>query len=68
MAANMATEKENVVNLKGTPQNPGRDPKSKNRDGRGTIGDTAFRDAVVIVALAWAFLIFLALSLRHHNV
>lgn len=65
----MATEPEKVVHLKGSPQNPGRDPKKKVRAGdKGSMGDQAFMDAVVIVALAWAFLVVLAFSLRHHNV
>lgn len=65
---NIATEPENVVQLKGTKANPARDPKRRSREGKGSIGDVAFMDAVVIVAIAWAFLLFLAFSLRHHNV
>jgi hypothetical protein len=65
----MATETEiGGRPLKGSPQNPARDPKTRNRDGKGTIGDTALRDAIVIVVLAWLFLIFLWFSLRGHNV
>lgn len=64
----IAAEDEKVVHLTGTPQNPAREPAKKSRDGKGTIGDTAFMDAVIIVALAWAILLFLAYSLRHHNV
>lgn len=68
MAGTMTAEETNVVELKGMPKNPARDPKKKPREGKGSIGDVAFQDAVIIVALAWAFLIFLAISLRHHNV
>jgi len=64
-----AAETEKVVHLVGTKENPARDPKSKAPvEGKGSIGDKAFMDAVIIVAIAWAFLIFLAYSLRHHNV
>lgn len=68
MAGSMTSEDEKVVHLKGTPANPARDPKKRPKEGRGSIGDKAFMDAVIIVALAWAFLLFLALSLRHHNI
>lgn len=64
----MATEDEKVTHLAGTPANPAREPRKKPRDGKGSIGDTAFMDAVIIVALAWAFLLFLAYSLRNDNV
>lgn len=64
----MTSEDEKVVQLKGTPQNPARDPKKRTRDGKGSIGDVAFMDAVIIVAIAWAILLLLAVSLRHHNV
>lgn len=63
-----ATENENVVSLKGMPGNPGREPRKRPLEGKGSIGDIALRDAVVIVAIAWLFLLFLAYSLRHHNI
>ena len=64
----LSSENENVTELKGMPKNPGSDPKRKTpKEGKGSIGDQAFMDAVVIVAIAWLFLIFLAYSLRHHN-
>jgi len=66
--SNMKTEDEKVTHLAGTPQNPSRDPRKRPRDGKGSLGDTAFMDALIIVILAWAFLLFLAYSLRHHNV
>lgn len=65
---NLKRESEKVVNLKGMPGNPGRDPKKTPKAGAGSIGDVAFRDALIIVVLAWAVLIFLAYSLRHHNI
>ena len=36
--------------------------------GKGTPGDQALMDAVVIVGIAWVILILLALSLRSHNI
>jgi len=35
---------------------------------KGSPGDKALMDAVVIVGIAWVILIFLALSLRAHNI
>lgn len=67
MAATFLTEPENVVDLKGMPANPGRDPKAQ-VEGKGSIGDKALMDAIMIVVLAWAVILFLAFSLRHHNV
>lgn len=68
MAGSMATEAENVVSLVGTKDNPAREPRKRPSLGKGSIGDKALMDAVIIVAVAWLFLIFLAYSLRHHNV
>lgn len=65
---NMGTESEKIVNLKGMPGNPGRDPKARNRSGKGTIGDQAFMDALIIVVIAWVILLFFYFSLRNHNV
>lgn len=53
--------------LAGTGNNPARDPKPV-KTGKGSIGDRALMDALIIVALAWAVLILLAYSLRHHNI
>lgn len=68
MAGKTATEEEKVVNLKGTPQNPGRDPRKMAPAGKGSLGDKAFVDSLIIVAAAWGIILFLAFSLRHHNV
>lgn len=67
---NIATsDPDKVTPLKGTPQNPGRDPKAKKRPGeKGSMGDQALMDAIIIVAIAWAVILFFALSLRKHNV
>lgn len=54
--------------LKGMPDNPGRDPKVMAKNGRGSIGDTAFMDGIIIIAVAWALVLFLAWSLRSHIV
>jgi hypothetical protein len=65
---NMATESEKVVHLAGTKQNPARDPKLMKKGAPGSMGDVALKDAIVIVVLAWLVLIFLAFSLRQHNI
>jgi hypothetical protein len=67
LAGSMKTEPDNVTHLKGTPKNPGRDLKAR-AEGKGTMGDKALMDAILIVALAWVVVIALAYSLRHHNV
>ncbi len=61
-----ATETPPVVQLVGTKANPAHEPKAK--DGKGSIGDKAFMDALYVIVLALALLGFLAYSLRHHNV
>ena len=43
-------------------------PNSVEKGGRGSNGDQAFKDAVMIVAVAWLVLVFLVLSLRTHNI
>ena len=63
-----ATEETPVTHLAGTPKNPAREPSKRPRNGKGSIGDKAFMDAVIIVVVAWLFLLFLAYSLRNHNV
>ena len=68
MAGTLKEEEVPVVNLKGTPANPGREPRKRPLAGKGSIGDQAFMDAVIMVAIAWLFLVFLAYSLRNHNV
>lgn len=40
----------------------------KNAASKGSVGDQAVMDAVMIVAAAWIFLFFLSFSLRGHNV
>lgn len=45
-----------------------REPKGPVRAGaKGTRGDQALMDAILIVVIAWAILFFLAFSLRNHN-
>lgn len=68
-AGTLQTEDEKSFELKGMPKNPGRDPKrSASKVEKGSIGDVALKDALCIVVGAWLILIFLAYSLRHHNV
>lgn len=66
--SNMATESEKSYTLKGMPGNPVRDPKRAAKGGKGSVGDKALTDALIIVVAAWVLLVVLALSLRHHNV
>ncbi len=40
----------------------------KNAGSKGSTGDKALMDAVMIVVAAWALLFFLGFSLRSHNV
>lgn len=63
-----ATESEKVVSLVGTKDNPAREPRKRPATGKGSIGDMAFKDAVLIVVLAWVIVLFLYVSLRNHNV
>lgn len=61
----MATESERV----GDPIITTREPKGPKRSGdKGTVGDVALMDALLIVGIAWAVLFLLAFSLRRHNV
>lgn len=62
------TESEKIAPLVGTKDNPAREPRKRPASGKGSIGDTAFMDSVVIVGIAWALLFFLYFSLRNHNV
>jgi hypothetical protein len=63
-----AQENEKVVHLVGSPQNPAREPRKRPPTGKGSIGDTAFLDAVVVVGLSWLLLLLLMFSLRSHNI
>lgn len=46
-----------------------REPRKPPAKGEpGSLGDTAFKDAVIIVVAAWAVLVVLAYTLRNHNV
>jgi len=59
----------NLLGMPGNPNPTGRRSKSTSvLSGDGSIGDAAFRDAVIIVLAAWAVLFFLAFSLRRHIV
>ncbi len=61
----LATEEERV----GNPLKTTREPKGPKRSGdRGTVGDQALMDALIIVLVAWAIIFFLAFSLRRHNI
>ena len=39
----------------------------KNAGSKGSVGDVALKDALIIVGIAWAIVFMLAFSLRHHN-
>lgn len=61
----MVTEPERV----GNPITMTREPVGPKTSGdKGTPGDMAVMDAVMIVGVAWLILFFLAFSLRRHNV
>ncbi len=61
----MASEDSRV----GSPIVMAREPVGpKNAGSKGTRGDQALMDAIIIVVTAWALLFFLGFSLRSHNV
>ncbi len=46
-----------------------REPVGPKRGGdKGTVGDLAFKDALIILSVCWLFLFFLMFSLHKHNV
>jgi hypothetical protein len=60
----MATEQDVPRTLTTT-----REPKGPVRKGApGSVGDTALRDALIMVGVAWAVLFVLAFTLRAHNI
>jgi hypothetical protein len=61
----MMSEDERV----GNPLVVSREPKGPKRSGdKGTMGDQALMDALVIVVAAWVVLLLLGFSLRRYNV
>jgi hypothetical protein len=56
--------------LVGTKENPARDPSAtaKGNTMKGTVGDRALMDSIVLISIAWALLFMLFFSLRGHNV
>jgi hypothetical protein len=65
MAGTMVTESERVGGSIVTTREP---VGPKTAGDKGTPGDMAVMDAVMIVGAAWLILFFLAFSLRRHNV
>ena len=68
MAGTIESTPEKRNDLKGMPDNPARDPKKRPKDGKGSIGDVALQDAIIVVAVCWALLILLYISLRNYNI
>ena len=59
------TEEERV----GQPLVTSREPKGpKNAKSKGSVGDVALMDSLIIIGAAWLILFLLYGSLRHHNV
>jgi predicted metal-binding membrane protein len=53
----------------GRPISMTREPVGpKNAASKGSIGDTALKDGLIIVGCAWAVLFLLMFSLRRHNI
>lgn len=51
------------------PLRTSRDPKQRAAPGEaGSLGQQAFMDSLILIGVAWLVLIFLAGSLRHHNI
>lgn len=64
MPGSMKTEAEGAP-----PLNTSREPKGPKRAGEpGTMGDTAFKDAVILIIIAWVVLLLLGYSLRAFNI
>lgn len=64
MPGQMRTETEGAP-----PLATSREPKGPKRSGDpGTMGDVAFKDAVLLIIIAWAFLFMLGWSLRGFNI
>ncbi len=62
-------EGQNSPKLKGAPGNPARDPKAKKRAGaKGSVGDQALMDSIILISIAWAILLLLFYSVRGHNI
>jgi hypothetical protein len=53
----------------GNPLTTSREPVGPKRGGdKGSVGDQALMDAVLIVLIAWVFLFLVMFSLRRHNI
>ena len=64
MPGSMRTEPEGAPRLATS-----REPSGPKRKGdKGTIGDQAVMDAVVIIGVAWFVLVLLVITLRRHNI
>lgn len=64
MPGSMKTEAEGAP-----PLATSREPKGPKRAGDpGTMGDQAFKDAIVLIVLAWLVLLLLGWSLRGFNI
>lgn len=61
----MGTESERV----GADLTVSREPKGPKRAGdKGTVGDMAVKDAIIIIAVCWLIVFSVWFSLRSHNV
>lgn len=59
------TEDERV----GNPLVTSREPKApKSAKGKGSVGDVALMDSLIIIGAAWLVVFLLYGSLRHHNI
>lgn len=53
----------------GNPLTVSREPVApKNAKSKGSVGDVALMDSLIIIGAAWLILLFLTWSLRHHTV
>jgi hypothetical protein len=68
LAASITQCWQHCLQLVGTKDNPVRDPAKRPPTGKGSIGDTMFKDGLAIVIAAWVALIAIYMSLRNHNV
>lgn len=58
--------------LVGAPGNRPRDPSAtvqgRKKGGKGTVGDQALMDSIILIGISWVLLLLLFYSVRGHNV
>lgn len=65
---NFQTEPDTKTDLKGSPNNPARDPKVLSKADKSEVGYIALQDALILIGIAWLIVLFTYFSLRHFNI